>query len=247
MDAISVMTNILVTAGGFSILSYCLYRALLWVRRRNKRARVIETLLTPFIVLGEVMDPTVRIVREAKQHKKQEEDNPGDPPNPEDEGFLEHAAATAARRENVVRTVEVVMTRTKVSRPAPVWVITIALGLMAVLTSLVLSWIVLSDPALLAPPARNIRESMSAFDWGSLYLTSAMLLASMILLFRLRKSCLWLFLAYLVVGTLLSAGHAITPGQEPYFEPRVTMLVGIPLATAVFAYMLRLKRRAKLV
>ena len=126
------------------------------------------------------------------------------------------------------------------------WVISIALGLMAGITSLVLAWLLLADPALLDPRARFARESLSAFDWGSLFAMSAMLLTSMVMFFRLRKSSVYLFGAYLAVGILGSAWYATTAPHEPYFDLRVTSFSGIPAAIAVLGYMLWLKKRALL-
>ena len=58
-----------------------------WARRQSKRAYFIGAALAPFIALGNVVDPDFRIVQEAKQLKKREEDDPGDPPNPAEEGI----------------------------------------------------------------------------------------------------------------------------------------------------------------
>ena len=55
-----------------------------WARRRSRRAYVIGAVLAPFMT-GNVVDPDFRIVQEAKQLKKREEDDSGDPPAPEDE------------------------------------------------------------------------------------------------------------------------------------------------------------------
>ena len=64
---------------------YGLYRVVIWARRQQKRAYVIGAALAPLIALGNVSDPSYRIVHEAKQHKKREEDEPGDPPNEEEQ------------------------------------------------------------------------------------------------------------------------------------------------------------------
>jgi hypothetical protein len=54
---------------------------------QSKRAYFIGAALAPFIALGNVVDPDFRIVQEAKQLKKREEDDPGDPPNPAEKGI----------------------------------------------------------------------------------------------------------------------------------------------------------------
>ena len=64
---------------------YAAYRVVIWARRQKKRAYVIGAALAPFISIGNVVDPDFRIVQEAKQLKKREEDDAGDPPDPEDD------------------------------------------------------------------------------------------------------------------------------------------------------------------
>ena len=66
-------------------VSYAAYRIVIWARRQKKRAYIVGAALAPFIAMGNVADPDFRIVQQAKQLKKREEDNPGDPPAPEDE------------------------------------------------------------------------------------------------------------------------------------------------------------------
>ena len=63
-----------------------------WARRRQRRAYAIGAALAPFMALGNVVDTDFRIVHEAKQLKKREEDEPGDPPN-DDESALGSTAA----------------------------------------------------------------------------------------------------------------------------------------------------------
>ncbi len=46
---------------------------------------MLGAVLVPLGAVGNVGDPDFQIVNEAKQHKKREEDNPGDPPNDEEE------------------------------------------------------------------------------------------------------------------------------------------------------------------
>jgi hypothetical protein len=78
-----------VSVGIVAVAIFCGYRVVVWARRRAKGASVVGALLSPVIALGKVTDPDFRIVMEAKQHRKREEDEPGDPPNFEDEPALE--------------------------------------------------------------------------------------------------------------------------------------------------------------
>ena len=89
MDASSTLTDALLAAAAvvifFSVAILGLYRVVVWARKRSKRAYVIGAALAPFMALGRVVDPDNRIVHEAKQLKKREEDDSGDPPAPDDE------------------------------------------------------------------------------------------------------------------------------------------------------------------
>ena len=86
MDASSTPTDALLAAAAVAIFFFvailCLYRVVVWARRRSKRAYVVGAALAPLIALGKVTDPDFRIVQEAKQLKKREEDDSGDPPAP---------------------------------------------------------------------------------------------------------------------------------------------------------------------
>jgi len=92
MDAGWTLADALLAAGVvavfFCVVILCLYRVVAWARRRSKRAYMIGAALAPFIALGKVTDPDFRIVQEAKQLKKRDEDDAGDPPAPEDDGTL---------------------------------------------------------------------------------------------------------------------------------------------------------------
>jgi hypothetical protein len=249
MEASSTLIDALLAAGTvaifFCVAILCLYRVVTWARRRSKRAYVIAAALAPLIALGSVVDPDMRIVQEAKRLKKREEDNPGDPPASEDERVVRAATEIASRKKgNTVRKDEVTTITAKPMRPVLVSVIAVSLGLIAGLNALLLAWLLFADAALLAPRARLVRDSLSAFDWGSLFLMSAILLTSMVMLFRLRKISLYLFGAYLALGVLGSVWYALTPEHELYFDVRVTSFGGIPVALGVLLYMLRLKKRA---
>jgi hypothetical protein len=114
---------------------------------------------------------------------------------------------------------------------------------MAVLTSLTQSWILLADPAGLTPKAREVLASFTVFEWASLYSLHAMLLTAMFLLFRLRKSSVWWFTAYISLGLSFSVWYAIS--YEPLVPPAVTAF-GTTIAAMVLAYLFRLKRRGNL-
>jgi len=251
MESTSTLTDALLAALTvalfFCAAVWCLYRVVVWARRQSKRAYIIGAALAPFMALGMVVDPEMRIVQQAKQLKKREEDEPGDPPTSEDESIVRAATELAAKKdESAPRKDAGVTTHPKPTRPALVWVISVGLGLMASLTALVLLWILLADPAALAPRIRFARDSLSVFDWGSLLVMPTILLTSMILLFRLRKTSLHLFGAYLALGVLGSVWYVLTPERELYFDVRVTSFGAMPVAIAVLLYMLPLKKRAVL-
>ena len=86
-----IIVDVVLTAAVLAVILFCLYRVVGWARRRQKRAYVVAAALTPFMAAGHVVDPDFRIVHEAKQHKKREEDEPGDPPS-EDSDALAVAA-----------------------------------------------------------------------------------------------------------------------------------------------------------
>ena len=89
MNESSALSDALLAAAAvaifFCVAIFCLYRVVVWARRRSKRAYVVGAALAPFIALGKVTDPDFRIVQEAKQLKKREEDDSGDPPTGGDE------------------------------------------------------------------------------------------------------------------------------------------------------------------
>jgi hypothetical protein len=250
MDSSSTLTEALLSAAVVAVFFYivvrCLHRVVVWARRGSKKAFVVGAALAPFIALGNVGDPESKIVQEAKRLKNREDDNPGDPPDPEDDVILRTATELAAKKsEPPVRKEEVMMAAARPVRPASVWVVSIAIGLMACVASLVLAWLLFAEPTLLVR-ARVARESLSAFDWSLLFVMYTTLLTSMIMLFRLRKSSVHLFVVYLALGVLATAWYALTPQREPHFDLRVTLFFGAPVALAMLTYMLRLKKHAVL-
>jgi hypothetical protein len=68
-----------------ALFLYVLYRIAVWAWKRARGAYVLGAALAPLGAAGNVSDPDFRLVHEAKQQKKREEDNPGDPPNDEQE------------------------------------------------------------------------------------------------------------------------------------------------------------------
>lgn len=95
MDASPALTDSLLAAATvlifFFVAIYCLYRVVQWARRQRKRAYVVGAVFAPFMAMGKVTDPDDRIVHEAKQLKKREEDDPGDPPETESEDEVDGA------------------------------------------------------------------------------------------------------------------------------------------------------------
>ena len=79
----SLALDVGTTIGGLILLVYFLYKLAVWARTKAKGAYVLGAVLAPLMGLGNVSDPDFRIVNEAKQHKKREEDDGGDPPNEE--------------------------------------------------------------------------------------------------------------------------------------------------------------------
>ena len=68
-----------------ALFLFVLYRIAVWAWKRARGAYALGAVLIPLGALGNVSDPDFQIVNEAKQQKKREEDNPGDPPNDEQE------------------------------------------------------------------------------------------------------------------------------------------------------------------
>jgi len=79
----SLLTSVLIASVAVILVLYLLYRLLRWARTRSKGAYVLGAVLAPLGAAGNVSDPDFRIVNEAKQLRKREEDDNGDPPNEE--------------------------------------------------------------------------------------------------------------------------------------------------------------------
>jgi hypothetical protein len=76
-----LLPSLLVATAILAVL-YTLYRLVRWAWSRARGAYVVGAVLAPFGA-GNVVDPDFRTVNEAKQQKKRQEDDVGDPPNPE--------------------------------------------------------------------------------------------------------------------------------------------------------------------
>ena len=80
MSAWSIARDVGAAAGALVAVVYILYRLARWARTRAKGAYVLGVVLTPLGAAGNVSDPDFRVVNEAKQSKRHEEDDTGDPP-----------------------------------------------------------------------------------------------------------------------------------------------------------------------
>jgi hypothetical protein len=237
VDALLIAGSIALFFGG---VFYVAYRVVTWARRGSKKAYVIGAALAP--LMFNVVDPDFRIVNEAKQLKKREEDNPGDPPDGEGERAAPREVQVADELEYGGLEAEVAMTtKPRVWHPVFARAIALVLSLMALATTVVASMALLSDFY-----GSDVRQSFSPFEWASIYLMSALLLVSMFQLFRLKKASVWLFAGYLGLGILTAIGQSLMQEPGPHLDLRVTF-VTVPLALAVLAYMRRLSTQGKLV
>jgi hypothetical protein len=84
MTLLQVVLEVAGAIAVVAVISLFLYVLVRWARKRQTRAYVIGAVLAPFMALGHIVDPEYRIVHEARQHKKQREGEPGDPPSDED-------------------------------------------------------------------------------------------------------------------------------------------------------------------
>lgn len=83
MNLPSIAISVVIATAAAFLVSYLLYRLVLWARTRAKGAYVLGAVLAPFIAAGNVSDPDFRIVNEAKQGRKRKEGDTGDPPTEE--------------------------------------------------------------------------------------------------------------------------------------------------------------------
>jgi hypothetical protein len=82
LDALTLFIAVSCSVGGLVLFGLVLCRLVGWARGRANGAYVFGALLTPFMGVGDVVDPDFRIVNETKQEKREEEDDSGDPPEP---------------------------------------------------------------------------------------------------------------------------------------------------------------------
>lgn len=127
-------------------------------------------------------------------------------------------------------------------RPVLVWIVSVVLGLMAVSQIVILSLPLFLDAS---DRLQGALASVSVLDRLALCVLAAILLKSMIALFRLRKRAIDWFVVYIGLGSAGALFYAATPQQEPHFDDLVS-LGGLLVAFAVLAYMLRLSKRNKL-
>ena len=125
-----------------------------------------------------------------------------------------------------------------IARPKLVWVISVIVGLMAASQVVILSFALSSSHT----GVRNMIASVSPFDWLTLYVLAAVLLTSMVLLFRLRSRAVSWFAVYIGLSSWVAWGYALSPGNPPYFDELVS-LGGLIVALGVLGYMLRLRKR----
>ena len=126
----------------------------------------------------------------------------------------------------------------KVARPKLVWAISVIVGLMATSQLVILSLALSSSDA----RVRNMAASLGPFDWLILYVLAAILLVSMVFLFRLRRRAVLWFAVYVGLASWAAWGLALAPANPPYFDELVS-LGGLLVALGVLAYMLRLRKR----
>jgi len=96
MDLLTILGNVMLAGGGLSLVIFPLYAIVLWARTRASGAYVLGAFLIPIGGMGNVSDPDFKIVNEARQLKREEEDDTGDPPNSEVDQALDSLDATGA-------------------------------------------------------------------------------------------------------------------------------------------------------
>jgi hypothetical protein len=85
VDALALLRDLLLAAGSLALVVAVLWKLAVWARTRARGAYVLGTLFSPFMGLGNVVDPDFRVVNESKRLKQKEDDDPGDPPSSEDD------------------------------------------------------------------------------------------------------------------------------------------------------------------
>jgi hypothetical protein len=126
----------------------------------------------------------------------------------------------------------------ELARPKLVWLISGIVGLTAASQLVILSFALSSSNT----GVRSMTASVSAFDWLTLYVLAAILLTSMVFLFRLRSRAVSWFAVYVGLSSWAVWGYALTPENPPYFDELV-LLGGLIVALDILGYMLRLRAR----
>jgi hypothetical protein len=80
MSLLSTIVNVVAATAAFALIAFVLWRIARWARRRPGGAYVLGALIIPIGGMGNVSDPEYKMVNEAQQPKRQEEDDSGDPP-----------------------------------------------------------------------------------------------------------------------------------------------------------------------
>lgn len=249
MNLWPIVIGVLASFVALALFVLVLYRLVLWARKQSKGAYVFAAAVAPFLAMGNVSDPDFRIVLEAKQLKKREEDDTGDPPNntDDDDGSEPRRYSgtpadldvdgAAKKRRLVARSNE------RRRRPALVWAISIVVGLVA-LTQLLIQTLPFlpSQSAQLVAALRDAVASVPMLDRATLFLLSAILLTSMTLFFRMRRSSIGWFVAYLALGSAAAVRYALTAARDPWFDAKAS-LIGVTITALILVYMWRLKRR----
>lgn len=130
------------------------------------------------------------------------------------------------------------MESVRIPRPKLVSVISIIVGSMAVSQLAILSFALRSSDAGL----RNSMASVSAFEWLTLYVLAAILLTSMVFLFRLRRRAVSWFAVYIGLSSWVVWGYALAAVNPPFFDELVS-LAGMIVALSVLGYMFKLRKR----
>ena len=81
MNLLSIFVNVVIALAVFALIAFLLWRIARWARPRPSGAYVLGALIIPIGGMGNVSDPEYKMINEAQQLKRQEEDDSGDPPS----------------------------------------------------------------------------------------------------------------------------------------------------------------------